>query len=523
MAMFESTRAFCALPFQTIITFLCLATAGGFITLVLYRLWFHPLARYPGPRLAAATGWYETYFDCLRGGRFSKHIDDMHIQYGNIVRINPWELHIRDPAFFDHFYTSSTALEKDPWYYNFAGIPRSTFATSSAVVHRQRRSAIARSFATSAAVSKHIEACVERLLERLESLRKDGPPQSQVVQMSSMFWMLASDIVTGCMMPRATDYMTYPKTAPGYAKMFKTLARVALWNRHFSRLFSLLSSLPRSIVDRSAKPFTEVLRMQDDMLSQIRETDPKSSSPLSSPFLPNLLRHLHHSKLPATDKLPSRLLEEATMILGAGTEAVGAALSLTTYHLLSTPRALTRLKSELRTLTNTLPHNPTPGSQHPILPSPLLHKHCPYLLASIKEGLRLSKESNRMPRINRSFPTLYAEHAIPAGTVISMSLRDVHLHPSVFPDPGTFDPDRWLRPGAGELERKFLVPFGRGSRACVGRAIAMEELVVAIGNLFARVEMGVWGTGDEDMRVAHDFFSGGGKGGREGGLKVRLG
>ncbi|KAL8993510.1 MAG: hypothetical protein Q9188_007311, partial [Gyalolechia gomerana] len=182
---------------------------------------------------------------------------------GNIVRINPWELHIRDPAFFDHFYTSSTALDKDPWYYNFAGIPRSTFATSSAVVHRQRRSAIARSFATSAAVSKHIEACVERLLERLESLRKDGPPQSQVVQMSSMFWMLASDIVTGCMMPRATDYMTYPKTAPGYAKMFKTLARVALWNRHFSKSFSLLSSLPRFIVDLSAKPFTEVLRMQD--------------------------------------------------------------------------------------------------------------------------------------------------------------------------------------------------------------------------------------------------------------------
>ncbi|KAL9023401.1 MAG: hypothetical protein Q9196_007225, partial [Gyalolechia fulgens] len=81
--------------------------------------------------------------------------------------------------------------------------------------------------------------------------------------MSSMFWMLASDIVSGCMMPRATDYMTYPKTAPGYAGMFKTLGRVALWNRHFNILFKLLSSLPRSIVDGSAKPITDVLRMQD--------------------------------------------------------------------------------------------------------------------------------------------------------------------------------------------------------------------------------------------------------------------
>ncbi|KAL8941814.1 MAG: hypothetical protein Q9216_002014, partial [Gyalolechia sp. 2 TL-2023] len=243
-------------------TFTCLTTVGLFFVLVLYRLFLHPLARFPGPRLAAATGWYETYHDCLCAGRFSKHIDDMHKQYGNIVRINPWELHIRDPAFFDQFYTSSTALDKDPWYYNFAGIPRSTFATSSAAIHRQRRSAIARSFATSAAVSKHIEACVGRLLESLEAL-KDGPAQSQVIHMSSMFWMLASDVVSGCMMPRATDYMTHPDTAPVYAKMFKTLARVALWNRHFSRIFGVLSSLPRCIAKRTAKPFTEVLKMQD--------------------------------------------------------------------------------------------------------------------------------------------------------------------------------------------------------------------------------------------------------------------
>ena len=75
--------------------------------------------------------------------------------------------------------------------------------------------------------------------------------------------MLASDVVTGSMMPRMTDYMTYPDQAPHYARMFKTLAKVALWNRHFSRVFGLLSTLPRFIIDRTATSFVEVLRMQD--------------------------------------------------------------------------------------------------------------------------------------------------------------------------------------------------------------------------------------------------------------------
>lgn len=78
-----------------------------------------------------------------------------------------------------------------------------------------------------------------------------------------MFWMLASDVVAGCMMPHATDYLIHPDRAPRYARMFRKLAQVALWNRHFSRVFTLLSSLPRFIIDRTAAPFVEVLKMQD--------------------------------------------------------------------------------------------------------------------------------------------------------------------------------------------------------------------------------------------------------------------
>ena len=54
------------------------------ILLMIYRVCFHPLARFPGPKLAAATGWYEFYFDILHGTEytFMHEIERIHEVHG---------------------------------------------------------------------------------------------------------------------------------------------------------------------------------------------------------------------------------------------------------------------------------------------------------------------------------------------------------------------------------------------------------------------------------------------------------
>lgn len=51
------------------------------IVLVVHRLWFHPLAGFPGPKLLATTTWYETYIDLFRHD-FPERLAKIHEKYG---------------------------------------------------------------------------------------------------------------------------------------------------------------------------------------------------------------------------------------------------------------------------------------------------------------------------------------------------------------------------------------------------------------------------------------------------------
>jgi hypothetical protein len=52
------------------------------ITHVIYQLHFHPLSKFPGPKLAALTTWYEGYYDIIKKGRFTFELGDLHDKYG---------------------------------------------------------------------------------------------------------------------------------------------------------------------------------------------------------------------------------------------------------------------------------------------------------------------------------------------------------------------------------------------------------------------------------------------------------
>ena len=53
------------------------------VYLVIYRLYFHPLRQFPGPKLAICTYLYENYYEIVRQGQYTFKLRELHDIYGN--------------------------------------------------------------------------------------------------------------------------------------------------------------------------------------------------------------------------------------------------------------------------------------------------------------------------------------------------------------------------------------------------------------------------------------------------------
>jgi hypothetical protein len=75
---------------QTIIVPLVVALITWTASVLIYRLYFSPISKFPGPKLAAATLWYEFYYNIIKGGMYMWEIQKMHEKYGSSFQQSTW-------------------------------------------------------------------------------------------------------------------------------------------------------------------------------------------------------------------------------------------------------------------------------------------------------------------------------------------------------------------------------------------------------------------------------------------------
>jgi cytochrome P450 len=102
--------------------------------------------------------------------------------------------------------------------------------------------------------------------------------------------------------------------------------------------------------------------------------------------------------------------------------------------------------------------------------------------AVISETLRMYPPAWLITRRTREAVELGGV-ALPAGASVLLSPYALHRDPTRYAEPDRFDPDRWSTERAGELYRPAFIPFGAGTRQCIGEAFAWTEAVIILATI----------------------------------------
>jgi cytochrome P450 len=119
------------------------------------------------------------------------------------------------------------------------------------------------------------------------------------------------------------------------------------------------------------------------------------------------------------------------------------------------------------------------------LPSADQINELPYLDAAIRESLRLR---TIMPFVVRVTKTRFVagDREYPPGIVLCPCIHLLHRREDLYPEPEKYHPERFL-------ERRFAahewIPFGGGTRMCLGMTFALYEMKVVLSTLFATVRL----------------------------------
>lgn len=158
------------LHISSLIEFLVLGIVYYF---VLYPLFFSPLSRVPGPKLAALSSYYLNRRYLREDGVC--FIENLHRKYGPIVRIGPNEVDINDPKELPTIYGIHSDFPKPPSTILFENYSHPcTFSSITRVEHRNRRRQVAKiytmtSLQNNAGIMEWIEEAASKILNKLDS------------------------------------------------------------------------------------------------------------------------------------------------------------------------------------------------------------------------------------------------------------------------------------------------------------------------------------------------------------------
>jgi cytochrome P450 len=180
----------------------------------------------------------------------------------------------------------------------------------------------------------------------------------------------------------------------------------------------------------------------------------------------------------ATALTDTQIRDEVMTLMFAGHDTTTSTVAFMFYELAHHPEVVSRLRAEQRSqLAGSLP-----------TPDQLMGDGLPYLESVLDETLRLYPPAWVGPRRSIEPFELHGQ-TVPGNAFVNYSSWVSHRLPDVFPEPDVFRPERFTPEARAALPRGAYVPFGGGSRTCIGMRFGQLEIRTIATLILARFSL----------------------------------
>ena len=482
---------------------LLLPTALFLLYLHLTYTYWH-LRQIPGPWLAKFTDLWRLHLVSTRSSH--ETFLALHKRYGDLGRMGPNCISLSKPDIITDIYGIGKGFVKSDFYSVWQNIVNGkraasmVFTTDEAQHARMKRPvAPAYSLSTLVEIEPLIDSTTAVFMSRLDELFAET---GNVCDLGKWLQWYAFDVIGELTFSKRLGFLEKAEDVEGICAavganfdrcsvlgQMPWLDLVTYKNPIYLRLFA--QAVPSPILGFGQRRLQERLIGEDDSSNeglQIKDSDLRDKvlhgTLASKPdFLSRFLTLHEEQPDVVTDR---QLLSYLFMNINAGSDTIGSTVRAIFYYLLKHAASLQELMEELQTAC-------TDGKLIMPLPTWPECQALPYLNAVIKEALRLNPAlalpmERVVPETGLQVDTTY----LPAGTIVGINPWILHRDKRIFgEDAEEWQPRRWLTEDAEKIKYMdhHLLSFGAGKRTCLGRHIAMLELIKLVPALLMRYEM----------------------------------
>ncbi|KAI1202685.1 cytochrome P450 monooxygenase-like protein [Nemania serpens] len=425
----------------------------------LYRLYFHPLAGFPGPRVAAISDlWYARV---TTSGREPFMMLEAHRKYGDVVRISPNELSFSTPQSYEEIYGQGSKDKKKflkTEFYDVSKIPRIT-SVRDPDAHARQRKAMSYGFSTKALRDQEvlIHEYVDMFIRQLANLGESG---RKGVNVSEAYNWLTFDIIGELSFGESFNAVAGGRTPYWISLIFDGM--------YWSQLTSLRKRLPiMKVILRYMLPAdSEEKNRKHVALTREKAQRRIERGADTGRGMADFFGHM----IKDNTITEAELKEQARSLIVAGSETTASTMTAITFQLVRSPEVLAKLQREVRSTFTSL--DQITGDRTASLG---------YLNGVIEESLRMFPPVLLL--LPRHSPGAWVDgHYVPAGTVVANNNYGMTRDPRYWHKPDEFLPERWIGEGFHD-NKKASRPFSTGTRGCLGINLAYLELRIALAKL----------------------------------------